>query len=65
MPIYAHRCPICGRYKEVFSTMGKRDNPETCVCGTKMERIPAQSSFRLHNDRCGGFTNNSGSVSGG
>lgn len=68
MPIYAFNCtnPECGLSFEQTLPIDQRDQIVCCPeCGHLSERVPAPSTFRLHNGKVGGFTKNSGSVSGG
>jgi hypothetical protein len=69
MPIYAFRClnVECGLEFEGTLPIEKRNTfimycPE---CDEPSLRVPAPSTFRLHNGKVGGFMKNSGKVTGG
>lgn len=62
MPIYDLRCKKCrGLMRDQYLPItASLDEIECAHCGHRgVERVPVRSSFRLHNERCGGFTNNS------
>ena len=68
MPLFKLRCPACGAINnDVYLTKAEDSEKEGCLsCGHKgLERVPSRSSFRLHNGKVGGFTNNSSKVTGG
>jgi putative FmdB family regulatory protein len=60
MPIYIIHCLDCGRIAEEFFPTIDVTKWKCQACGSdKKEKLPARSSFRLHNEKCGGFTHNS------
>lgn len=66
MPLYVYHCLTCGHKAEYYFPTIDVTKWRCEVCGSNAgEKLPAPSSFRLHNDKVGGFTNNSGSVTGG
>ena len=38
MPIYASRCPSCGKRTDEFRHVAEHDQQPTCSCGTRMVR---------------------------
>jgi putative FmdB family regulatory protein len=66
MPIYVIHCLDCGAVTEEYFPTIDVTKWRCMKCGSdKMEKLPARSSFRLHNGKVGGFTHNSGEVTGG
>lgn len=59
MPIYVIHCLDCGEItEEYFPTIDI--SKWKCKCGSdKKEKLPARSSFRLHNIKTTGFTKTS------
>ena len=39
MPIYAHRCSLCGYRRDVFARVADRETPQECQCGATMDRV--------------------------
>lgn len=38
MPLYAYRCPACGRTEEVIRPMSESGDTLSCSCGEQMDR---------------------------
>lgn len=60
MPIYVMHCLDCGFTDEYLFLTHDISKWKCSRCrGNKYEKIPARSSFRLHNEKTTGFTNTS------
>ena len=60
MPIYRIHCLDCGAITEEFFPTIDVTKWKCRTCGSdKKEKLPASSSFRLHNGKTTGFTHTS------
>lgn len=47
-PTYNYRCQKCGKERDKFTMISKRDDPVFCDCGTRMARhIGKKMSFKI------------------
>jgi len=47
MPLYKYKCPTCGLQARRILLARQKDEPQTCVCGERLERDPSPPSSHV------------------